>query len=71
MLGLEEIMRRLEKHDEKFEEILRILDRNEIEIAKLREDMIIGFRRHDEILERHAQEIVKLREDFNKMRETG
>jgi chromosome segregation ATPase len=64
MLGLEEIMRRLEKHDEKFEEILRRLDRNEIELAKLREDMITGFRRHDEILEKHAQEIAKLREDM-------
>jgi hypothetical protein len=34
---------------------------------KLREDMILGFKRHDEILGRYAQEIAKLREDFNKM----
>jgi predicted nuclease with TOPRIM domain len=32
---------------------------------KLREDMILGFKRHDEILERHAQEMAKLREDMN------
>ena len=67
MLGLDEILRRLEKHDEKFEEILKRLDRHEAELVRLREDMIAGFRRHDEILERHAQEIAKLREDFNEM----
>jgi len=33
----------------------------------LREDMIAGFKRHDEILERHDEEMAKLREDFNKM----
>ena len=67
MLGLDEILRRLEKHDEKFEEILKRLDRHEAELVRLREDMIAGFKRHDEILERHAQEIARLREDFNKM----
>jgi chromosome segregation ATPase len=37
------------------------------EMTKLREDMILGFKRHDEVLEKHVQEIAKLREDFNKM----
>ena len=73
ILGLEEIIRRLEKHDEKFNEILERLDRHEEELKKLREDMnklredmILGFKRHDEILERHEREIIKLREDMNK-----
>jgi len=34
------------------------------ELAKLRQDMMEGFRRHDEILAMHAQEIAKLREDM-------
>jgi hypothetical protein len=80
IIGLEEIIKRLEKHDEKFNEILKRLeehdkrfneilerlDRHEEELKKLREDMILGFRRHDEILERHEKEIIKLREDMNK-----
>ena len=63
---------RLLKEDEEFryavagliglEEILRRLDRNEEEIAKLREDMMRGFERHD-------REIERLREDMNKLRE--
>lgn len=74
MLELEEILQRLRKHNEKFEKILERLDRHESELVKLREDMnklredmTLGFKRHDEILERHTQEIAKLREDFNKM----
>jgi len=64
MLGFEEILRRLERHDKRFEEILHRLDRHEVELIKLREDMILGFKRHDEILEKHTQELIKLREDM-------
>ena len=64
MLGLEEILSRLEKHDERFEEILQRLDKHEAELVKLREDMVEGFRRYDEILMMHTQELVKLREDM-------
>jgi predicted secreted Zn-dependent protease/TusA-related sulfurtransferase len=64
MLGFEEILRRLERHDKRFEEILHRLDRHEAELIKLREDMILGFKRHDEILEKHTQELIKLREDM-------
>ena len=46
------------------DEILKRLDRNEQRLIELREDMIEGFRRHDEILEKHSQEIVRLREDM-------
>ena len=62
-------MLRLLKEDEEFryavagligmEEILKRLDRNEQEIARLREDMIKGFERHD-------REIERLREDMNR-----
>ncbi len=78
---------RLLKEDEEFryavagligmEEILKRLDRNEQEIAKLREDMMKGFERHDREIaklredmmkgfERHDKEIAKLREDMMK-----
>jgi len=57
------------------DEILKRLDRNEQELAKLREDMLTGFRRHDEELarlredmltgfKRHDEELAKLREDM-------
>jgi chromosome segregation ATPase len=59
-----EIFKRLDRHEEIFTDILRRLDRNEAELVKLREDMIEGFRRHDDILAMHTQEIAKLREDM-------
>jgi exonuclease VII small subunit len=62
MLELEKISEGLKRHDEKFEEILKSLDRHEAQLVKLREDMNAGFRRHDE-------ELAKLREDMNKLRE--
>ncbi len=65
---------RLLKEDEEFryavagliglEEILRRLDRQEAELVKLREDMLLGFRRHDEELARLREEMNKLREDM-------
>jgi len=51
-LGLDEILKRLDKHSE---ELVRLRE----ETARLREDMNKGFLRHDE-------EIAKLREDMNK-----
>ena len=39
LIGLGEILRRLEEHDRKFNEILERLDRHEAELAKLREDL--------------------------------
>ncbi|MEM3614323.1 MAG: DUF3782 domain-containing protein, partial [Nitrososphaerales archaeon] len=40
--------------------------RHDEEIAKLRADMVEGFKRHDEILVKHSEEIAKLREDMLK-----
>ncbi|MCX8203248.1 MAG: hypothetical protein N3H32_02905, partial [Nitrososphaeria archaeon] len=52
LLGLEEILRRLDRHEE---ELVRLRE----DMNKLREDMNKGFARHDE-------ELIKLREDMNK-----
>lgn len=59
LIGLEEILRRLDSHEET---IRRLWE----EVAKLREEMVKGFERHDEILERHSAEIARLREDMVK-----
>ncbi|MEM3653087.1 MAG: hypothetical protein QXL21_08185 [Nitrososphaerales archaeon] len=49
-----------------FEEVLKRLDRHEEQLVKLREDMLKGFARHDEILLGHGEELKKLREDMLK-----
>ncbi len=73
LIGLEEILRRLDRHEE---EVRRIWQ----EIEKLREDMVKGFERHDREIERlredmikgferHDRELQRLREDMDKLRE--
>ncbi len=68
LIGLEEVLRRLDRHEEELEKIWR-------EIRELRENMISGFRRHDEELrkiredmlsgfKRYDEELRKLREDM-------
>ena len=54
-----EIIERLKEHDKKFYEVLERLDRHEEELIRLREDMNRGFKRHDE-------ELARLREDMQK-----
>ena len=67
-LGLEEILKRLDRHEEQLVKLREDFNRKceedskrflsiESEIAKLREDMVAGFKRHD-------KEIAKLREDM-------
>jgi len=67
-LGLEEILKRLDRHEEQLvklredmnklrEDMVAGFKRYDEEMAKLREDMVVGFKRHDE-------EIVRLREDM-------
>jgi len=53
LLGYEEVLRRLDKHEEGLTKVWA-------EIARLREDMVAGFERHD-------QELARLREDMNKL----
>ncbi|MDW7990451.1 MAG: DUF3782 domain-containing protein [Archaeoglobaceae archaeon] len=63
-IGLQEILKRLDKHEEILlkhtEELVKLRE----DMNKLREDMVAGFRRYDEILLRHEEEIKKLREDM-------
>ena len=73
LIGLDEILKRLDKNEAQFN---RIGD----ELVRLREDMLQGFKRHDEILEKQAsileehatrmtrleEELVRLREDMNR-----
>jgi len=80
LIGLEEILRRLDRHEE---ELVKIWG----ELARLREDMNRGFQRNDQLfaevfkrfehydqlfaevfkrLDRHEEELVRLREDMNK-----
>ena len=69
LIGLEGILKRLEKHDEKFNEVIRRLDRHE-EIFKEHNvkfnEILERLDRHEEILERHEKEMIRLREDMNK-----
>jgi len=66
LIGLEEILKRLDRHEE---ELVKIWE----ELARLREDMNKGFQRNDQLfaevfkrLDRHEEELVRLREDMNK-----
>jgi len=73
LLGLEEILRRLDRHEEeliKLREEMKELrvdmnrlreDMNKLreDMGGIREDMLMGFKRHDE-------ELIKLREDMNR-----
>lgn len=69
LIGLDEILKRLDRHEEELVKLREETARLWGEVAKLREDMVKGFERHDKILEKHSAEIAKLREDFNKMLE--
>ena len=76
LIGLEEILKRLDRHEEelvKLREDMNKLreDMNKLreDMNRLREDMNRGFRRYDKILEKHWSEIVRLRGEMNKLRE--
>ena len=66
LIGLGEILRRLEEHDRKFNEILERLDRHEAELAKLREDLNRLREDMNKGFERYDLELSKLREDMNR-----
>ncbi|MCS7105247.1 MAG: DUF3782 domain-containing protein [Thermofilaceae archaeon] len=50
------------------DEILKDIRNIQQELAKLREDLLNGFRRHDETLARHAEEISRLWIEIAKLR---
>jgi hypothetical protein len=75
LLSLEEALRRLDEHGERLVRIEEELVRLRGEMAELREDMVAGFKRHDEEMaklreemyagfKRYDEAIVKLREDM-------
>ncbi|MEM3891721.1 MAG: DUF3782 domain-containing protein [Nitrososphaerales archaeon] len=64
LLGLQEIIKRLDTYAAEVAKFAAILATHTEEIKRLREDMVEGFRRHDEILLKHDEEIKKLREDM-------
>jgi len=66
LIGLDEILRRLDRHEEQIVKIWERLAKIDEEIAKLREDMNRGFERHDKEFEKVWNEIAKLREDMMK-----
>lgn len=69
LIGLEEILKRLDKHGEELVEILKRLDRHETELIEILKrldrheaELVEIFRR----LEKNEAELVKLREDMNR-----
>ncbi|MEM4638700.1 MAG: DUF3782 domain-containing protein [Thermofilum sp.] len=68
LLGLGEILQRLDKNEKQLVKLRRDLRRGfklyEEEMARLREDMKEGFRRHGEEIARIWEELAKLREDM-------
>lgn len=62
LLGLEEILKRLDRHEEELVKLRKEQIRLREEQIKMRKDMVAGFKRHDE-------ELAKLREDMNLLRE--
>jgi len=77
LIGLREVLERLDKHEEQLVKIWERLAKIDEEIAKLREDMVRGFERYDKELaklredmykgfERHDRELEKLRENFTR-----
>jgi len=66
LIGLGEILRRLDRHEEQMVKIWERLAKIDEELVKLREDMLKGFERHDKEFERVWNEIARLREEMVK-----
>jgi len=64
LIGLGEVLKRFDKYDGLFAKLLKRMDKHYAEIARIREDMVKGFARHDELLAKHSEEIARLREDM-------
>ena len=64
LIGLEEILRRLDRHEEEIRKVWEEIARLREETNRLREDMVAGFKRHDEMFAKHGEEMAKLREDM-------
>ncbi len=56
-LGLDTIYTRIDKIEEALERLEHVTEENNKAIRRLHEDMVEGFKRHDEILMKHAKTI--------------
>ena len=69
MIGLDEILRRQEVHDEKFAEIVKRLDTHDQKFAEIIKRLEVHDEKFAEIVKRldtHEEELVKLREDMHR-----
>jgi len=64
LLGWEEILRRLDRHEEELSRLGRETAELRREMTKLRQDMTEGFRRHDEEIAELRKEMARLRQDM-------
>ena len=64
LIGLEEILKRMDRHGEEIRGLREETRRIWKEIERLRGDMLRGFERHDKIMEEMRKEIEDLRRDM-------
>jgi hypothetical protein len=64
LIGLEEILKRLDRHEDEVRRIWQEIEKLREDMNKLREDMMKGFEKHEERFARIEQELVRLREDM-------
>jgi len=61
LIGLDEILNRLDKHDEKFNAIPSRLEKHDRKFN----EVLKRLDGHEEVLERHGEELARLRRDMN------
>jgi hypothetical protein len=64
LIGLEEVLKRLDRHEDEVRRIWQEIEKLREDMNKLREDMMKGFEKHEERFARIEQELVRLREDM-------
>ena len=64
LIGLEEILKRLDRHEDEVRRIWQEIEKLREDMVKLREDMMKMFEKHEERFARIEQELVRLREDM-------
>jgi hypothetical protein len=64
LIGLEEILKRLDRHEDEVRRIWQEIEKLREDMVKLREDMMKMFEKHEERFARIEQELVWLREDM-------
>jgi len=64
LIGLEEILKRLDRHEDEVRRIWQEIEKLREDMNMLREDMMKMFEKHEERFARIEQELVRLREDM-------